>query len=162
MSAPLERRADAVAHHWEGETVGAPSAGVGKPLRVLIAENHADLSDSLARIIDSEPDMRCVGQVASAAAVLPAVQGTRADVLVLDLGLKGGSGFELIEGLTSSVPELCIVVFSGLCNDVLARELLHRGAAAFVTKGCDPSVLLDELRRSAGRPDHGRMQRPSA
>jgi DNA-binding NarL/FixJ family response regulator len=99
-------------------------------------------------MIDSEPDMLCVGQVASAAAVLPAVQGSGANVLVLDLGLQGGSGLELLEGLAASVPDLRIVVFSGLCNDVLQREILHRGAAAFVTKGSDPNVLLDELRRS--------------
>jgi len=129
--------------------VGVENIRLGKPLRVLIAENHADLSETLAQIIDSEPDMHCVGQVASAAAVLPAVQGSGANVLVLDLGLQGGSGFELIEGLTSRVPQLRIVVFSGLSNDVLAREILHRGAAAFVTKGCDPSVLLGELRRSS-------------
>jgi two-component system, NarL family, invasion response regulator UvrY len=129
--------------------VGVEHIGLGKPLRVLIAENHADLSESLARIIDSEPDMHCVGQVACASAVLSAVQGSGANVLVLDLGLQGGSGFELIEGLAENVPELRIVVFSGLCNEVLAREILHRGAAAFVTKGCDPNVLLEELRRSA-------------
>jgi DNA-binding NarL/FixJ family response regulator len=119
------------------------------PIRVLIAENHTDLSDTLARIIDSEPDMRCVGQVASAAGVLAAVRGSGANVLVLDLGLQGGSGMELIEGLAASEPQLRIVVFSGLCNDVLTREILHRGAAAFVAKGSDPNVLLEELRRGA-------------
>jgi DNA-binding NarL/FixJ family response regulator len=118
------------------------------PIRVLIAENHPDLSETLARIIDSEPDMRCVGQVASVAAVLSAVRGSGANVLVLDLGLQGGSGMELIEGLASSEPALRIVVFSGLCNDLLTREILHRGAAAFVAKGSDPSVLLEELRRA--------------
>lgn len=121
-----------------------------KPIRVLIAENHADLSNTLAQIIDSEPDMRCVGQVASAAAVLPAVRGSGANALVLDLGLQGGSGIELIEGLAASEPELRIIVFSGLCNDVLTREILDRGAAAFVAKGSDPHVLLEELRRSPG------------
>ncbi len=144
------------------QTVEAPSAGAGKPFRVLIAENHADLSDSLAQIIDSEPDMRCVGQVVSAAAVLPAVQESGANVLVLDLGLQGGSGLALIEALASSLPSLRIVVFSGLRNDVLVQEILHRGAAAFVTKGCDPTVLLDELRRSVDRPDPSRLRRPSA
>jgi len=118
------------------------------PIRVLIAENHADLSQTLAQIIDSEPDMHCVGQVASAAAVLPAVRGSGANVLVLDLGLQGGSGVELIEGLAASEPALRIVVFSGLCNDLLTREILHRGAAAFVPKGSDPNVLLEELRRT--------------
>jgi len=118
-----------------------------KPLRVLIAENHVDLSESMAAIIDAEPDMHCVGRVASAAAVMPAVRDTRANRLVLDLGLQGGSGLALIEDLATSVPALRIVVFSGTANDAVARETLQRGAAAYVTKGCHPTVLLEELRR---------------
>jgi len=118
-----------------------------KPLRVFIAENHADLSDVMARLIDSEPDMCCVGRADCANTVVTAVRDARADALVLDLMLQGGSGLGLIQDLASSLPKLRIVVFSGLANDELARETLHRGAAAFVTKGSDPAVLLDELRR---------------
>jgi DNA-binding NarL/FixJ family response regulator len=117
-----------------------------KPLRVFIAENHADLSDVMARLIDAEPDMCCVGRADSANAVIGAVRDTRADALVLDLMLQGGSGMGLIQDLASSLPKLRIVVFSGLANDELARETLHRGAAAFVAKGSDPTILLDELR----------------
>ena len=29
-----------------------------KPLRVLIAENHRDLSDVMSQLIDTEPDMQ--------------------------------------------------------------------------------------------------------
>jgi len=118
-----------------------------KPLRVLIAENHVDLSESMAAIIDAEPDMHCVGRVASAAAVMPAVRDTHANRLVLDLGLQGGSGLALIADLATSVPALRIIVFSGTANDAVARETLQRGAAAYVTKGCHPTVLIEQLRR---------------
>lgn len=120
-----------------------------KSLRVLIAENHRDLSDSLARIIDEEPDMCCVGQVAAANAVLPTAQQAGANALVLDLGLQGGSGMGLLEELTACLPGLRIVMFSGYVDDALVRESLHRGAAAFIAKGCDPCVLLDALRQGA-------------
>src|SRR5581483_4850345 len=126
---------------------GSKTLTTEKPLRVFIAENHADLSDVMASLIDSEPDMCCVGRVDCANAVIPAVRDSRADALVLDLMLQGGSGMGLIEDLAVSLPNLRIVVFSGLSNDELARETLHRGAAAFVTKGSDPAILLDELRR---------------
>ena len=116
-------------------------------LRVLIAENHPDLSEVMAQIINSEPDMHCVGQVSSASEVIPAVRTSDADVLILDLMLQGGSGLSLIGDLKSQAPELRIVVFSGLANDELARETKQRGAAAFVTKGADLNVLLSELRR---------------
>ena len=71
-----------------------------KPLRVLIAENHRDLSDVMSQLIDTEPDMQCVGQVSDATEVLAAARDASADVLILDLMLQGGSGLPLVEELT--------------------------------------------------------------
>jgi DNA-binding NarL/FixJ family response regulator len=116
---------------------------------VLIAENHADLSDVMGQLIDTEPDMRCVGRVSDASLVLPAAQAHAANVLILDLMLQGGSGLPLIEQLTTALPELRVIVFSGLANsEEVEREAKRRGAAAFVTKGCDFQVLIDALRPS--------------
>ncbi len=117
------------------------------PLRVLIAENHRDLSDIMSELINSEPDMRCVGQVSEASEVLAAAREAEADVLILDLMLQGGSGLPLVQELTTAMPELRVVIFSGLANsEEIAREARRRGAAAFVTKGSDLQVLLDALR----------------
>jgi DNA-binding NarL/FixJ family response regulator len=120
-----------------------------KPLRVLIAENHRDLSDVMSQLIDTEPDMQCVGQVSNAREVLTAVRNASANVLILDLMLQGGSGLPLLEELTSALPDLRVIIFSGLANsEEVAREVKRRGAAAFVSKGCDFQVLLDTLRSS--------------
>ena len=119
-------------------------------LRVLIAENHQDLSDIMSQLIDTEPDMRCVGQVADASDVLAAARRTEADALILDLMLQGGSGLPLIGELAGALPALRIVVFSGLAfSEDVAREAKRRGAAAFVTKGTDFSVLLNALRQGS-------------
>ena len=121
-----------------------------KPLRVLIAENHRDLSDVMSQLIDTEPDMHCVGQVSDAAEVLPKARESSADVLILDLTLHGGSGLPLIEQLTTAMPDLRVIVFSGLANsDEVSREAKRRGAAAFVSKGCDIQILFDALRTPA-------------
>ena len=101
----------------------------------------------MSQLIDTEPDMRCVGQVSEATAVLPAVRDASADVLILDLMLHGGSGLPLIEQVTSAMPDLRVIVFSGLANsEEVEREAKRRGAAAFVTKGCDFQVLIGALR----------------
>ena len=118
-----------------------------KPLRVLIAENHRDLSDVMSQLIDTEPDMECVGQVSDATEVIAAARDAFADVLILDLMLQGGSGLPLVEQLTHAMPDLRVIIFSGLANsEEVASEVKRRGAAAFVTKGCDFQVLLDALR----------------
>ncbi len=118
-----------------------------QPLRVLIAENHRDLSDVMSQLIDSEPDMRCVGQVAEAADVLAAARRTGADALILDLTLQGGSGLPLIAELAQALPALRIIVFSGLAfSEDVAGEAKRRGACAFVSKGADFDVLLKAVR----------------
>jgi DNA-binding NarL/FixJ family response regulator len=118
-----------------------------QPLRVLIAENHQDLSEIMSELIDTEPDMRCVGQVSDASEVLAAARRTQADVLVLDLTLHGGSGLPLIGELAAALPSLRIIVFSGLAfSEDVAHEAKRRGAAAFVTKGADFGILLQALR----------------
>jgi len=121
-----------------------------KSIRVLIAENHRDLSDVMSQLIDTEPDMRCVGQVTDAAEVLPKAQEAAADAVILDLTLQGGSGLPLIEQLTTAMPELRVIVFSGLANsEEVSREAKRRGAAAYVCKGSDIQVLFEALRTPA-------------
>jgi len=118
-----------------------------QPLRVLIAENHEDLSEIMSQLIDTEPDMHCVGQVSNAHEVLAAARRTEADVLILDLMLHGGSGLPLIGELAEALPSLRIIVFSGLAfSEDIAQEAKRRGATAFVTKGADFGVLLQALR----------------
>jgi DNA-binding NarL/FixJ family response regulator len=118
-----------------------------RPLRVLIAENHRDLSDIMSQLIDTEPDMRCVGKVAEAGEVVAAARRTEADALILDLMLQGGSGLPLVTELAQALPSLRIIVFSGVAfSEDVAREAKRRGACAFVTKGADFDVLLKAVR----------------
>jgi DNA-binding NarL/FixJ family response regulator len=121
-----------------------------KSIRVLIAENHRDLSEVMGQLIDTEPDMRCVGQVTDASEVLPRAREAAADAVILDLTLQGGSGLPLIEQLTAAMPELRVIVFSGLANsEEVSREAKRRGAAAYICKGSDIQVLFDALRTPA-------------
>ena len=118
-----------------------------RPLRVLIAENHRDLSDIMSQLLDTEPDMRCVGQVAAAGDVVAAARRTEADAVILDLMLQGGSGLPLVTELAEALPSLRIIVFSGVAfSEEVAREAKRRGACAFVTKGADFDVLLKAVR----------------
>ena len=136
-------------------SAGNPLHDKTRPLRVLIAENHRDLSDIMSQLINTEADMSCVGQVADAADVVAVARRTEADVVILDLMLQGGSGLPLIAELSAALPSLRIVVFSGIAfSEDIAREARRRGAAAFVTKGADFEVLLEAVRR--GLPPEAR------
>jgi DNA-binding NarL/FixJ family response regulator len=118
-----------------------------KPLRVLIAENHRDLSDAMRELINAEADMQCVGQVDAAEEVQPVARAAGANRLILDLTLRGGSSLPLLAEISSGMPELKVIVFSGLFHvEEAAREVRRRGAVAFVTKNADFQALISALR----------------
>jgi two-component system response regulator DesR len=122
-------------------------------IRVLVAEDNDDLRRVLASLIDVEPDMACVGSVASPDQVMHVAREVRPHVVVLDLLLEGGSSMHVIRELKTAVPGARVVMYSGYGSDVTERESRRRGAAAFVVKSGDFEPLLATIRRvSAGDP----------
>src|SRR5688572_33159392 len=67
------------------------------PLRVLIAEDNADLRDLLVTLVSAEPDLKCVGTADDVDAVIAHTAEHKADVLVLDLELQGRSSIDVLK-----------------------------------------------------------------
>ena len=119
-------------------------------LGFLSGDNPRFLCVAIRQHIHTAPHCHGVGQVPPAAEVLPKARESSADVLILDLTLQGGSGLPLIEELTTAMPELRVIVFSGVANsDEVSREAKRRGAAEYVSKGCDIQILFKALRTGA-------------
>lgn len=119
-------------------------------LRVVVADDNADLSRVLGDVIDGEPDLACVGRVAAANRVLDVTRTSAADVLLLDVRLQGGTGIELLEDLRRELPTVRVLVFSGYSQPELEHEARRLGAAGFVAKNGDLDVLLASI-RTVGR-----------
>src|SRR5215212_2113928 len=83
------------------------------PLRVLIAEDNADLRDLLVTLVSAEPDLKCVGTADDVDGVIASTAEHKADVLVLDLELQGRSSIDLLRTVRSSGSRMTIIVFSG-------------------------------------------------
>jgi len=65
-------------------------------ITVFLADDHALVREGIRRIIDAEQDLKVIGEAAGGLEVADDVARTRPDVLVLDLGLPGLSGLEVI------------------------------------------------------------------
>jgi len=123
------------------------------PLRVLIAEDNADLRDLLVTLVSAEPDLKCVGTAADVDAVIAVTAEHKADVLVLDLELQGRSSIDVLKTVRGNGSKISIVVFSGHAHPEMIRHTLAAGADAYVPKNGDFELLLDAIRdRRATRP----------
>lgn len=113
--------------------------------RVVLADDNADLLRALGEVIDAEPGLACVARVDAADAVVAAVRATAPQAVVLDLRLRGASGFDILDRLRHGFPAIHVVMFSGHAQPELEVEARRRGASAFVTKAGDLDALLGAL-----------------
>lgn len=143
---PAEGARGAGASRSDEATPDPRVAQAAAPLRVLVAEDSNDLRRVLARLIDAEPDLECVGTLAVPERLLETTRVLRPDVLVLDLVLEGGSALHLIRALRDEHPRLRIILHSGYVGSVVLAEARRRGATACVAKGGDHRLLMDAIR----------------
>lgn len=130
----------------------APTTTAPRPvnaLRVVVADDNDDLSRVLADVIDGEPDLHCAARVASVDRVVTVSRAARADVLLLDVNLQGGTGLDVLDELKRELPRVRVLVFTGYAQPELEAEALRRGADGFVAKNGDLDALLERI-RSAG------------
>jgi DNA-binding NarL/FixJ family response regulator len=119
---------------------------------ILIVEDHPlykQALDSLMRL--SFPDALVVtsGQARDAFDFIDAQaeETVAASVLLLDMGLPGLSGLELIDEVHSRYPHLTVVVISGSDDPLRVSVCLGSGVRAFVSKSTPPDRIVELIGR---------------
>ncbi|MFJ4067868.1 response regulator [Pseudomonas sp. NPDC089996] len=112
---------------------------------VLIVDDHAIVRFSLRILLERER-FRIVGEVDNGSEVAQKVRDLRPDVVVLDIGLPGLDGMEVIKRLQQQEPAPKIMVLTGQATDLYVRRCLDAGIGAFVTKGEDLEAVVFALK----------------
>jgi len=102
--------------------------------RVFVIDDHPLVRESLASLIQRQPDLCVCGEAATAAAALSGIEAARADVAIVDLSLGERVGFDLIRDLKQAHPRLAVLVLSMHDEDLYAERALKAGARGYVMK----------------------------
>lgn len=116
-------------------------------LRVLIVDDHPVVRRGLMEILAEAPDVAEVGEVEDPKQVRDLASSHRWDVVVLDLGLPGRGGLEVLKDLHQDQPKLPVLILSMQAEDQYAVRALRAGAAGYLTKEAAPGNLLDAIRK---------------
>lgn len=115
-------------------------------VRVLLVEDDADVTNDLARLIERRADLELASAFGAAEPALEAVTaGLLADVALVDLGLPGMPGHELIRKLKALRPRLEIVVLTVFEDDDSLYGALRAGASGYLLKDAEPDELANAV-----------------
>ena len=123
-------------------------------IRLLIADDHAILRAGLRQLFALTTDMQVVCEAANGAEVLAHLRQVPVDLLLLDLNMPGISGADLIARVKAHQSDLPILVFSMHNEPLIATRVLKAGASGYITKGCEPDILLAAVRKVAAHGNY--------
>ena len=126
-----------------------PATTIPGKTRVLVADDHPMMRDSLVRLLEQQPDMCCCAEAGTVGETQEKIGQCRPDMVIMDLRLRNGDGIELIKSLKAQQPALPILVFSQHDSSVYAERSLRAGAMGYVTKDHAAEDLLEAIRTVA-------------
>lgn len=117
-----------------------------RPIRILIADDHAVLRAGLRMLIDAQPDMETVGEAEDGLQTLARAQALQPDVILLDISMPRLSGLTILHKLRACAPNTRVLVLTMHADEEYLREALRLGAAGYVVKAAADQELLSAIR----------------
>jgi DNA-binding NarL/FixJ family response regulator len=118
-------------------------------IQVVIVEDHLAVRKGVELLLAAE-GIRVTGVADTAVAGARMIRDRRPDVAIVDIGLQGGSGLDLVSDVLAVEPKAGILLYTGAVDRALLREALDSGARGFAAKAGPPEELIGAVRAVAG------------
>ncbi|MBV9313628.1 MAG: response regulator transcription factor [Pseudonocardia sp.] len=116
-------------------------------IRVLVADDQALVRGGLAAMLNLEPDIEVVAEVASGDRVLAAASEAKAEVALLDVQMPGTDGLTAAAELRTHLPACRVIICTTFGRPGYLTRAMAAGASGFVLKDAPPEQLVDAIRR---------------
>lgn len=115
--------------------------------KVLIVEDHPLTRKGLIDAIGTQADLEVCGEAEGWRASIEMIGSQRPDIVVLDLNLKDGNGWEVIKHAEACGLKMPILVLSVCDEEVYAARVLRSGAMGYLMKDTPVDVILEAIRK---------------
>jgi len=113
---------------------------------VAIVEDNNDIRLALEQIIESDSDYTLAGSCVSGEEALVKLPILNPKVVLMDIGLGGISGIEVVRELKATNPEILFMMCTIYDEDEKIFEALSAGASGYILKKTSPAKLLEGIR----------------
>jgi DNA-binding NarL/FixJ family response regulator len=117
-------------------------------IKVLLADDHKLMLEGIRRALDEVEDIEVVGEAYAGTQVLPLINQTGPDVVLLDLRMPGMNGLTCLEQIKERYPHVKVVVLSAFDDAEHIQGAFRRGATAYIVKSVNPVDLPSALRQA--------------
>lgn len=124
------------------------------PIRILLVDDSELVRRGIKAVLatQSDPPLRVVGEAGNVAGAVAECLRHKPDIVLLDIRLPDGSGFDACRQILQKLPETRVVVLTSYSNDNFVYEAVTAGVQGYLLKEIDPGSLVQALNDvAAGR-----------
>jgi two-component system response regulator DevR len=117
------------------------------PIRILIVDDSELVRRGIKTVLTAhtQSPLRVVGEAGTAAAAVSEAARLKPDIVLLDIRLPDGSGFNACREILRSQPDTRVVVLTSVSSDNFIYEAITSGAQGYLLKEVDPAGLVQAL-----------------
>jgi DNA-binding NarL/FixJ family response regulator len=119
------------------------------PIRVFLLDDHEIVRLGVRDLLETQPDMRVIGEAGTAASALARIPALKPDVAVLDVRLPDGDGVSVCREIRSRLPETACLMLTSFGDDEALFDAVMAGAAGYVLKQIRGTDLVGAVRTVA-------------
>jgi two-component system response regulator NreC len=117
-------------------------------IRILLVDDHIVLRAGLRALLESEHDMRVVGEASTGEEALDRVRMLKPDVVVMDLSMPGMGGLDATRAITQEAKSRVLVLTMHAEEEYLLA-VLEAGGSGYVRKTSADQDLVTAIRTVA-------------
>jgi two-component system nitrate/nitrite response regulator NarL len=116
-------------------------------IRIVIADDHPIFRDGLRRLLESEPDLKVVGEACDGAEAVKLARQLKPEILLLDLAMPRHPGLEALREMsTGTGPNAVrVILLTAAAEKNQIVEALQLGARGVVLKDSATQLLLKSI-----------------
>ncbi len=118
-------------------------------IRVVVADDHPIVRQGLVALLEAEPDIEVVADVADGRAALVAVSAELPDVVLMDLRMDEMDGVEATRLVRERHTSVAVLVLTTYDTDEAIVRAVEAGAVGYMLKDSPTEDLVDAVRRAA-------------
>jgi DNA-binding NarL/FixJ family response regulator len=116
------------------------------PIRVLLVDDHAVITEGLSTLLALQPSIEVVGSARDGTGAIALSGELQPDVVLMDMSMPGMSGVEATRRILADNPATRVIIVSSFADGRMVGDALAAGAIGYVLKSLGVAELADAIR----------------
>jgi DNA-binding NarL/FixJ family response regulator len=114
-------------------------------ISLMLVDDHPLFRQGLRRVLEAEPDMEVIIEVAEGDEALRMAKQLAPDVVIMDINLPGMNGLQVTRELKGVMPDIAVIMLTAYHDDEQIFHAVRAGATAYFPKDVTPRRLVEAI-----------------